>query len=138
MNPVLLLVDDDDAIRTQMKWALSADYEMVAAEDRAGAVETFKKRKPAVTLLDLGLPPRPNDAEEGLAALAELKALDDMAKVIVISGQGEKKNAMEAVAAGAYDFLCKPIDPDELKLVLKRCIRSEEHTSELQSHSFIS
>ena len=54
--------------------------------------------------------------------LAELKALDDMAKVIVISGQGEKKNAMEAVAAGAYDFLCKPIDPDELKLLLKRCI----------------
>src|SRR4029077_7418455 len=45
-----------------------------------------------------------------------------MAKVIVISGQGEKKNALEAVAAGAYDFLCKPIDPDELKLLLKRCI----------------
>ena len=122
MNPVLLLVDDDEAIRTQMKWALSADYEIVSAEDRGGAIETFKKKKPVVTLLDLGLPPRPNDPDEGLAALAELKALDDMAKVIVISGQGEKKNAMEAVAAGAYDFLCKPIDPDELKLLLKRCI----------------
>ena len=122
MNPVLLLVDDDEAIRTQMKWALSADYEIVSAEDRGGAVETFKKKKPMVTLLDLGLPPRPNDPDEGLAALAGLKALDDMAKVIVISGQGEKKNAMEAVAAGAYDFLCKPIDPDELKLLLKRCI----------------
>ena len=46
MNPVLLLVDDDDAIRTQMKWALSADYEIVSAEDRSGAVETFKKKKP--------------------------------------------------------------------------------------------
>ena len=45
-----------------------------------------------------------------------------MAKVIVISGQGEKKNALEAVAAGAYDFLCKPVDTDELKLLLKRCI----------------
>ncbi len=122
MNPVLLLVDDDEAIRTQMKWALSADYEIVFAEDRAGAVENFKKKKPAVTLLDLGLPPRPTDPEEGLATLAELKALDEMAKVIVISGQGEKKNALEAVAAGAYDFLCKPVDPDELKLLLKRCI----------------
>ena len=122
MNPVLLLVDDDEAIRTQMKWALSADYEMVSAEDRAGAVENFKKKKPAVTLLDLGLPPRPTDPDEGLATLAELKALDEMAKVIVISGQGEKKNALEAVAAGAYDFLCKPVDPDELKLLLKRCI----------------
>jgi two-component system NtrC family response regulator len=122
MNPVLLLVDDDEAIRTQMKWALSADYEIVSAEDRAGAVENFKKRKPAVTLLDLGLPPRPTDPDEGLATLAELKAVDEMAKVIVISGQGEKKNALEAVAAGAYDFLCKPVDSDELKLVLKRCI----------------
>jgi len=122
MNPVLLLVDDDEAIRTQMKWALTADYEIVFAEDRAGAVENFKKKKPAVTLLDLGLPPRPTDPDEGLATLAELKALDEMAKVIVISGQGEKKNALEAVAAGAYDFLCKPVDPDELKLLLKRCI----------------
>jgi two-component system NtrC family response regulator len=122
MNPVLLLVDDDEAIRTQMKWALSADYEIISAEDRAGAVENFKKKKPAVTLLDLGLPPRPTDPDEGLATLAELKAVDEMAKVIVISGQGEKKNALEAVAAGAYDFLCKPIDPDELKLLLKRCI----------------
>jgi len=122
MNPVLLLVDDDEAIRTQMKWALTADYEIVFAEDRAGAVENFKKKKPAVTLLDLGLPPRPTDPDEGLATLAELKALDEMAKVIVISGQGEKKNALEAVAAGAFDFLCKPVDPDELKLLLKRCI----------------
>jgi len=122
MNPVLLLVDDDEAIRTQMKWALSADYEIVSAEDRGGAIEMFKKKRPVVTLLDLGLPPRPNDPDEGLAALAQLMAFDDMAKVIVISGQGEKKNAMEAVAAGAYDFLCKPIDPDELKLLLKRCI----------------
>jgi len=122
MNPVLLLVDDDEAIRTQMKWALSADYEIVSAEDRAGAIENFKKKKPAVTLLDLGLPPRPTDPDEGLATLAELKAVDEMAKVIVISGQGEKKNALEAVAAGAYDFLCKPVDPDELKLLLKRCI----------------
>src|SRR5256885_8364342 len=122
MNPVLLLVDDDEAIRTQMKWALSADYEIISAEDRAGAVESFKKKKPAVTLLDLGLPPRPADPDEGLATLAELKTVDEMAKVIVISGQGETKNALEAVAAGAYDFLCKPIDPDELKLLLKRCI----------------
>jgi len=122
MNPVLLLVDDDEAIRTQMKWALSADYEIAFAEDRAGAIENFKKKTPIVTLLDLGLPPRPNESDEGLATLAELKALDEMAKIIVISGQGEKKNALEAVAAGAYDFLVKPVDPDELKLLLKRCI----------------
>jgi two-component system, NtrC family, response regulator len=122
MNRVLLVVDDDEAIRTQMKWALSDEYEVIAAEDRAGAVEAFNKNKPVVTLLDLGLPPRPNEAGEGLALLADILANDEMAKVIIISGQGEKKNALQAVGAGAYDFLGKPIDPDELKLLLRRCI----------------
>src|SRR5437763_16905484 len=122
MNPVLLLVDDDEAIRTQMKWALTADYEIVFAEDRAGAVENFKKKKPAVTLLDLGLPPRPTDPDEGLATLADLKALDEMTKVIVISGQGAKKNALESVAAGAYDCFCKPGDPDGRTLLFKRSL----------------
>src|SRR5439155_19326729 len=116
MIPLLLLVDDDEAIRTQMKWVLSADYEIIFAEDRGSAVESFKKKKPAVTLLDLGLPPRPADPDEGLATLAELKTVDEMAKVIVISGQGEKKNAQEAVSARGYDVVCKPIDRNELNV----------------------
>ena len=70
----------------------------------------------------LGLPPRPNDCEEGLAALSELLGIDKSAKVIVISGQGEKKNALQAVGAGAYDFVCKPVDIQELKFLLGRCI----------------
>ena len=83
-----------------------------------------------VTLLDLGLPPRPNDPEEGLATLSEILSLDQTAKVIVISGQGEKKNALEAVGVGAYDFLVKPIEMEELKLVLRRCIYVAELESE--------
>jgi two-component system NtrC family response regulator len=122
MKPKLLIVDDDPEIRTQMKWALSADYEIVPAEDRAGAVENFKSKSPSVTLLDLGLPPNPNGIEEGLATLSALLGIDRQAKIIIISGQGEKKNAMEAVGAGAYDFLCKPVDLEELKLILRRCI----------------
>ena len=118
MKPVLLLVDDDEVIQTQMKWSLNSDYDIVSAEDRAGALEAFKRSKPAATLLDLGLPPRPNDADEGLAALSELLAIDETAKIIIVSGQGEKKNALHAVGAGAYDFLCKPIDPDELLRML--------------------
>ena len=74
------------------------------------------------TLLDLGLPPQTNEPDEGLAALSELLAIDPGAKVIVISGQGEKKNALNAVAAGAYDFLCKPVEMDELQLLLRRSI----------------
>ena len=122
MKPVLLLVDDDEVIQTQMKWSLNNDYDIVSAEDRAEALEAFRRTKPAATLLDLGLPPRPNDADEGLAALSELLAIDETAKIIIVSGQGEKKNALHAVGAGAYDFLCKPIDPDELKLLLRRCV----------------
>jgi len=118
----LLLVDDDEDIRTQMKWALAADYEVVMAGDRAGALAAFRTSHPTVTLLDLGLPPRPNEPEEGLNALSALLALDSTAKVIVVSGQGDKQNALRAVGAGAYDFLCKPVDMDELRLVLQRCV----------------
>jgi putative PEP-CTERM system response regulator len=116
------MVDDDEAIRTQMKWVLSPDYDMCFAEDRRGTVEAFEANSPTVTLLDLGLPPRANECDEGMAALSDILAIDNMAKVIVVSGQSEKPNAIQAVGAGAYDFLCKPVDVDELKLLLRRCI----------------
>jgi two-component system NtrC family response regulator len=122
MKPKLLIVDDDPEIRTQMTWALGQDYELISAEDRARAVETFASDRPIVTLLDLGLPPHPNECEEGLAALSQMLAADRQAKIIVISGQGEKKNAIQAVGGGAYDFLCKPVDMEELKLILRRAL----------------
>src|SRR5690348_1764848 len=112
----LLIVDDDEDIRTQMKWALCDDYELFMAGDRAGALAAFNANHPTATLLDLGLPPRPNEPDEGMAALSAILALDPLAKVIVVSGQGDKQNALQAVGAGAYDFLCKPVEMDELKL----------------------
>jgi two-component system NtrC family response regulator len=121
-RPKLLIVEDDEDIRTQMKWALSADYEVRTAEDKPGAIAAFNASRPSVTLLDLGLPPRPNEPEEGLATLSYLIALDPLAKVIIVSGQGDKQNALHAVGAGAYDFLCKPVDTDELRLVLQRAV----------------
>ena len=126
MKPKVLIVDDDEAIRTQMKWALTQDYEVHFAEDRKGALEVFKANSPAVTLLDLGLPPHPNQSDEGLAALSELLEVDATAKVIVISGQSEKQNALQAVGEGAYDFLTKPVEMEELKLLLRRCIQVVE------------
>jgi two-component system NtrC family response regulator len=130
MKSTLLIVDDDEEIRTQMKWALATDHEVVFAGDRPSALQIFREHRPVVTLLDLGLPPRPNDTEEGLAVLREILSADSAAKVIVISGQGEKKNALEAVGAGAYDFHCKPVDMDELKLLLRRCIYVAELETE--------
>jgi two-component system NtrC family response regulator len=128
MKPKLLIVDDDEEIRTQMKWALNKDYEIVLAEDRVGALKAFTAARPLVTMLDLGLPPRPNDPDEGLATLAGLITLDRSAKVVIVSGQGDKKNALHAVGAGAYDFLIKPVDVEELKHVLSRCF----HVAELE------
>src|SRR5215469_14616705 len=121
MKPRLLIVDDDEEIRTQMKWGVDQEYEVFLAEDRRSAMALFSEHRPLVTLLDLGLPPRPADPVEGLEALSEMLAQDNLAKVVIISGQGEKENALRAIGAGAYDFLSKPVEMEELKFLLKRC-----------------
>lgn len=120
MKSALLIIDDDEEIRTQMKWALGGEYEVALAEDRASGLEAFRLRKPTVVLLDLGLPPHPGGPTEGLAALEEILAEDNSAKVIIVSGQGERSNALQAVGAGAYDFLTKPVEIEELKIILRR------------------
>jgi two-component system, NtrC family, response regulator len=120
MKPRLLIVDDDEEIRTQMKWGLTQDYEIFLAEDRPTALEMLSEHRPQVVLLDLGLPPRPAEPVEGLAALSEIISRDHLVKVIIISGQGERDNALQAIGSGAYDFLPKPADLEVLKLLLKR------------------
>ena len=121
-KPKLLIVEDDEAIRSQMKWALAQDYEILLAEDRPGALEIFAKERPTVVTLDLGLPPKPGEVEEGFLTLSEILEQDSMAKVVVITGQGEKDNAIKAIGHGAYDFFCKPIQIEELKIVLNRAV----------------
>jgi two-component system, NtrC family, response regulator len=128
MNPKLLIVDDDDEVRTQMRWALAGEYEILSAGERTSAMDTFRSARPAVVLLDLGLPPHPHHPEEGLAALSDFLALDTRVKVVIITGQGEREVALQAVGAGAYDFLCKPVEMEELKLLLKRCF----HVAQLE------
>ena len=120
MKPKILIVEDDEEIRTQMKWGLAQTYEIFLAEDRPAALQVFQEKRPLLVLLDLGLPPNPGDPEEGLATLSDLLALERLAKVIVVTGQGEKTVALRAIGGGAWDFLCKPVDMDELKLVVKR------------------
>jgi len=120
MKPKLLVVEDDEAIRSQMKWALAQDYEVFLAEDRPNALEIFIKEGPPVVTLDLGLPPYPGEVKEGFLALGEILSQDSFVKVIVITGQGEKDHALKAIGEGAYDFFCKPIQIEELKVVLNR------------------
>ncbi len=120
MQPALLIVDDDEGIQTQMKWALKDDYTILMASDREEAARLMTGDGPDVVLLDLGLPPRPNDTAEGFLALHELLTLNPLAKLIVITGQGEQGNAITAIGEGAYDFLPKPVQVEELKIILKR------------------
>ncbi len=131
MNARLLIVDDDESIRSQMKWALTDFYEVTLAEDRSGALAACKEFNPPVVLLDLGLPPNPGGTEEGMAALAGILALNSKAKVIVVTGQTDHDNALKAVDAGAYDFLAKPVEMDELKIILKRAF----HLSALEAEN---
>jgi two-component system NtrC family response regulator len=119
-KPKLLIVEDDSSIATQMKWALVQDYEIFLAEDRPSALEVFIKEGPSVVTLDLGLPPYPGEVKEGFLALTEMLAHDGLVKVVVITGQGEKDHALRAIGDGAYDFFCKPIQIEELKIVLNR------------------
>jgi two-component system NtrC family response regulator len=120
MKHRLLIVDDDEEIRSQMRWGLTEDYEISLAEDRASALNEFRANRPHVVLLDLGLPPHAGDPQEGMATLAEILQNDSGAKVIIATGQSDKAIALRAVAEGAYDFLAKPIDITELKVILKR------------------
>ncbi len=134
LHPKLLIVDDEEDIRTQMKWALAQDYRVFLAEDRAGAMDVVSREQPPVVTLDLGLPPRPAHVEEGFSVLAEMLAADPFIKVIIITGRGEKEHALKAVGEGAYDFLYKPVEIDELKVVLKRAF----YISSLeQEHHFL-
>ena len=116
----LLIVDDEETIRTQMKWGFASDFEVFLAGDRHNALEMVAKESPTVVTLDLGLPPNPRDASEGLKTLEEIFTKDQTIKVIVITGNMDRKNALYAVEKGAFDFYYKPINLDELRVILKR------------------
>ncbi|WP_373498967.1 PEP-CTERM-box response regulator transcription factor [Desulfococcus sp.] len=116
----LLIVEDDEDLRTQMKWALSGEYDVLLAGDRAAALEQVNREHPLVMTLDLGLPPDPAGVSEGFTTLQEVTALQPTPKVVIVTGRGEKEHALNAVSRGAYDFFLKPIEIDELKIVLRR------------------
>jgi len=135
-KPRLLIVDDDEDLRTQMKWALAQDYEIFLAAERASALDVMRTKKAPVVILDLGLPPWPASVEEGFATLTDLLVMDPSIKVIIATGRGEKEHALKAIGEGAYDFLHKPVEIEELKVLLKRAFHLsvlEREYQDLQS-----
>ncbi|MDB5685347.1 MAG: two-component system NtrC family response regulator, partial [Sphingomonas bacterium] len=118
-RPRLLIVEDDIGLQRQLRWAYD-DYEVIVAGDRASAIEALRAAEPAVVTLDLGLPPDPDGTSEGFATLEQMIALKPDTKVIVASGHGARESALRAIASGAYDFYQKPVDIDELGLIVGR------------------
>jgi len=123
--PVLLIVEDDEGLQRQLKWAYEG-YQVVAAGDRAAAVEAMRVYEPSVVTLDLGLPPDPDGVDEGFATLAEILKLKPDTKVIVATGHGARESALKAIGMGAYDFYKKPVDIDELGLIVARAFHLHE------------
>jgi two-component system NtrC family response regulator len=129
-KPKLLIVEDDAGLQAQLKWAYE-DFDVVITGDRAAAIAAVRAEAPSVVTLDLGLPPDPDGTSEGFAVLDEIMALKPDTKVIVASGHGARESALIAIERGAYDFYQKPVDIDELGLIVRRA--SNLHTLEAEN-----
>jgi two-component system, NtrC family, response regulator len=115
----LLIVEDDLGLQRQLKWSYE-DFEVYCASNRAEAIALVRSEEPDVVTLDLGLPPDPDGTSEGFATLDEILRLKPDTKVVVASGHNAKESALQAISAGAWDFYQKPVDIDELHLIVKR------------------
>jgi two-component system, NtrC family, response regulator len=131
----LLIIEDDEDIQTQLTYALQDQYTVSVAGDRTGAMAAIEKDLPQIVTLDLGLPPSPDTAEEGLRALEDVLAAAPGAKVVVITGNGDRANAVAAVERGAFDYHLKPVNLEDLKVVLRRAayLRQLERESDEQA-----
>jgi two-component system, NtrC family, response regulator len=115
----LLIVEDDLGLQKQLKWSYE-DFEVFCAANRDEAMALLRSEEPDVVTLDLGLPPDPDGVTEGFAVLDEMLKLKPDTKIIVASGHGAKESALRAISAGAWDFYQKPVDIDELHLIVRR------------------
>ena len=120
--PSLLLVDDNLELREQMKWGLQSSYVIFEAGNRSTAVDILQREKISLVTLDLGLPPDAEGVTEGLAVLEHILSVNPLVKVVVITGNQDRANALQAIKLGAYDFMEKPVDLEVLKIVLQRAV----------------
>lgn len=135
--PKLLIVEDDEGLQAQLKWAYD-DFDVTIVGDRAAAIAALRAEEPPVVTLDLGLPPDPDGTSEGFAVLEEIMAIKPDTKVIVASGHGARESALNAIERGAYDFYQKPVDIEELGLIVRRAFnlhRIETENRLLQSRA---
>lgn len=118
----LLIVEDDEVARNQLRWALDDEYDISLAQDRESTLEALAKSRPHVVTLDLGLPPTPSGSGEGLKLLREILDLEPQLRVVVITGNGDRSSAVKAMDMGTFDYYEKPVDIAELKVILRRAL----------------
>ena len=128
----LLVVEDDEGLQRQLRWSYE-DYDVVTAGDRAAALAAIALHTPAVVTLDLGLPPDPDGTSEGFATLEAILAARPGTKVIVASGHAARASGLRAIASGAFDFYAKPIDIDELGMIVRRAYHVHDLEAENRS-----
>lgn len=121
-NKNLLIVEDDPGLQSQLKWAFDG-YDVLLAENRESAINLIRRYEPYVVTLDLGLPPDPANASEGLKTLEDILSIAPSTKIVVVTGNDDRENAIKSVALGAYDFYQKPVDPDILRLIVERAYK---------------
>ena len=118
-KPRLLIVEDDLGLQKQLKWCFD-EHEVLFSATRSDALAQLRRFEPPVVLQDLGLPPDPEGVSEGMATLKEILNVAPGTKVIVVTGNHDRDNALRAVSLGAYDFYQKPVDTDVLRLIVSR------------------
>ena len=118
-KPKLMVIEDDLGLQNQLKWCFEG-YDVRVVGDRDNAISTLRRFEPPVVTLDLGLPPDAANASEGFKLLEEILSLAPDTKIVVVTGNDDRDNAVKAIAMGAYDFYQKPVDPDILRLIVDR------------------
>ena len=114
----ILIVDDEESIRSQLKWGLAEEYEVLTAATAEEARRAMRDERPRVVTLDIAL--SRTGGEEGLALLDEIVDLYPLTRVVMVTGSESRENALLAIRRGAVDWYSKPIQLDELKGILSR------------------
>jgi two-component system response regulator AtoC/two-component system nitrogen regulation response regulator NtrX len=132
MNKLILIVDDEKAARFGMKMALEKDgYKVIESSDGIAASEAIKTKKPALVFLDINMP-----KVNGIQVLEEINQLENPPMIVIVTAYGSERVAVDAMKKGAYDYIAKPYEIDELRLIARHAFEKlslEEENARLRS-----
>jgi two-component system NtrC family response regulator len=126
----ILIVDDEESILNQLRWGLAGEYDVITAATVDEARRSLREDRPGIVTLDVTLGP-PSAGPEGLDLLDEIVEKHPLTKVIMVTGNDSRENAITAIRRGAVDWYAKPIELDELRVILRRAVHIR-HIEEAQ------